>query len=103
MTQQRLLGRLLELVVTFAGKTTVNSLYGTRVAVLAGDFLFAQSSWYLANLDNLEVSCSSAPSALIAVCLHSTLKAAAVVLLVPQLAGKQFGAAILPSFELLHS
>jgi len=22
---------------------------------LAGDFLFAQSSWYLANLDNLEV------------------------------------------------
>lgn len=38
------------------GKTTVNSLYGTRVAVLAGDFLFAQSSWFLANLDNLEVS-----------------------------------------------
>jgi hypothetical protein len=38
-----------------AGKTTVNSLYGTRVAVLAGDFLFAQSSWFLANLDNLEV------------------------------------------------
>ncbi|KAK9807153.1 hypothetical protein WJX73_001026 [Symbiochloris irregularis] len=40
---------------TRRGKTTVNSLYGTRVAVLAGDFLFAQSSWYLANLDNLEV------------------------------------------------
>lgn len=37
------------------GKDTVNSLYGTRVAVLVGDFLFAQSSWYLANLDNLEV------------------------------------------------
>lgn len=37
------------------GKATVNSLYGTRVAVLAGDFLFAQSSWFLANLDNLEV------------------------------------------------
>lgn len=37
------------------GQTTVNSLYGTRVAVLAGDFLFAQSSWFLANLDNLEV------------------------------------------------
>jgi len=37
------------------GKTTVNSLYGTRVAVLVGDFLFAQSSWYLANLENLEV------------------------------------------------
>lgn len=38
-----------------AGKQTINSLYGTRVAVLAGDFLFAQSSWHLANLDNLEV------------------------------------------------
>ena len=38
-----------------AGKTTVNSLYGTRVAVLAGDYLFAQSSWHLAQLDNLEV------------------------------------------------
>jgi all-trans-nonaprenyl-diphosphate synthase len=34
---------------------TVNSLFGDRIAVLAGDFLFAQSSWYLANLDNLEV------------------------------------------------
>ena len=33
----------------------MNSLYGTRVAVLAGDFLFAQSSWFLANLNNLEV------------------------------------------------
>ncbi|EFJ51461.1 hypothetical protein VOLCADRAFT_57046 [Volvox carteri f. nagariensis] len=37
------------------GKKTINSMYGTRVAVLAGDFLFAQSSWFLANLDNLEV------------------------------------------------
>mmetsp|Transcript_2004 Transcript_2004/g.5908 ORF Transcript_2004/g.5908 Transcript_2004/m.5908 type:complete len:431 (+) Transcript_2004:217-1509(+) len=37
------------------GADTVNSLYGTRVAVLVGDFLFAQSSWFLANLDNLEV------------------------------------------------
>jgi all-trans-nonaprenyl-diphosphate synthase len=37
------------------GKQTVNSLFGTRVAVLAGDFLFAQSSWFLANLDNMEV------------------------------------------------
>ncbi|GFH31255.1 uncharacterized protein HaLaN_30259 [Haematococcus lacustris] len=37
------------------GKKTINSIYGTRVAVLAGDFLFAQSSWFLANLDNLEV------------------------------------------------
>jgi all-trans-nonaprenyl-diphosphate synthase len=33
---------------------TVNHLFGNRVAVLAGDFLFAQSSWYLANLDNLD-------------------------------------------------
>ena len=38
------------------GKTTVNSRYGTKVAVLAGDFLFAQSSYYLAHLDNLEAS-----------------------------------------------
>ena len=37
------------------GKETINSLYGTRVAVLAGDFLFAQSSWFLANLENIEV------------------------------------------------
>ena len=34
---------------------TVNSLFDNKIAVLAGDFLFAQSSWYLANLDNLEV------------------------------------------------
>ena len=34
---------------------TVNSLFGDKIAVLAGDFLFAQSSWYLANLNNLEV------------------------------------------------
>jgi hypothetical protein len=38
-----------------AGKETVNTLYGTRVAVLAGDYLFAQSSWLIANLENLEV------------------------------------------------
>lgn len=37
------------------GKSTVHSLYGTRVAVLAGDFLFAQASWFLANLENMEV------------------------------------------------
>lgn len=37
------------------GVPTVHSLFGNGVAVLAGDFLFAQSSWYLANLDNLEV------------------------------------------------
>ena len=39
-----------------AGKMTVNTRFGTKVAVLAGDFLFAQSSWFLANLDNLEVT-----------------------------------------------
>lgn len=37
------------------GKETINSKYGTRLAVLTGDFLFAQSSWFLANLDDLEV------------------------------------------------
>ncbi|KVH93124.1 Polyprenyl synthetase [Cynara cardunculus var. scolymus] len=37
------------------GQETVHQIYGTRVAVLAGDFMFAQSSWYLANLENLEV------------------------------------------------
>jgi all-trans-nonaprenyl-diphosphate synthase len=37
------------------GIPTVNSDFGNRIAVLAGDFLFAQASWYLANLDNLEV------------------------------------------------
>lgn len=40
------------------GKKTVNTLYGTRVAVLAGDFLFAQASWLIANLENLEVCAS---------------------------------------------
>ncbi|MBA0574008.1 hypothetical protein Golob_001249, partial [Gossypium lobatum] len=45
------------LVLTFNsnGRETVHQLYGTRVAILAGDFMFAQSSWYLANLENLEV------------------------------------------------
>ncbi|MFN5855663.1 MAG: solanesyl diphosphate synthase [Pseudanabaenaceae cyanobacterium] len=37
------------------GIPTVNTSFGNRIAVLAGDFLFAQASWYLANLDNLEV------------------------------------------------
>ncbi|KAL5975381.1 Solanesyl diphosphate synthase 3, chloroplastic/mitochondrial [Asimina triloba] len=37
------------------GKATIHQLYGTRVAVLAGDFMFAQSSWYLANLENIQV------------------------------------------------
>ncbi|MEM9806696.1 MAG: solanesyl diphosphate synthase [Cyanobacteria bacterium P01_D01_bin.56] len=37
------------------GVPTVHSSFNNRVAVLAGDFLFAQSSWHLANLDNLTV------------------------------------------------
>jgi all-trans-nonaprenyl-diphosphate synthase len=37
------------------GATTVNYEFGNRIAIQAGDFLFAQASWYLANLDNLEV------------------------------------------------
>lgn len=40
---------------TRRGAPTVHSRFGNKVAILAGDFLFAQSSWYLANLDNLEV------------------------------------------------
>lgn len=40
---------------TRRGVPTVHSHFGNRVAILAGDFLFAQSSWYLANLDNLDV------------------------------------------------
>jgi len=34
---------------------TVNALFGDKAAVLAGDFLFAKSSIYLARLRNLEV------------------------------------------------
>ena len=37
------------------GIPTVHASFSNRVAVLAGDYLFAQSSWYLANLDNLTV------------------------------------------------
>ncbi|MEO1394028.1 MAG: solanesyl diphosphate synthase [Cyanobacteria bacterium J06634_5] len=40
---------------TRRGAPTVHSRFGNKVAILAGDFLFAQSSWYLANLDNLGV------------------------------------------------
>lgn len=40
---------------TRRGVATVHSRFDARVAVLAGDFLFAQSSWHLANLDNLDV------------------------------------------------
>nr|AYR06463.1 prenyl transferase [Rhodogorgon sp.] len=37
------------------GVKTVHSAFSNKIAILAGDFLFAQSSWYLANLNNLEV------------------------------------------------
>nr|YP_010618903.1 Prenyl transferase [Deltalsia parasitica]WAX02916.1 Prenyl transferase [Deltalsia parasitica] len=37
------------------GMETVHTLFNNKIAVLAGDFLFAQSSWYLANLNNLDV------------------------------------------------
>jgi all-trans-nonaprenyl-diphosphate synthase len=37
------------------GLPAVHSRFGIQVAVLAGDFMFAQASWYLANLENLEV------------------------------------------------
>ncbi len=37
------------------GIPSVHSVFGNRVAIQAGDFLFAQASWYLANLDDLQV------------------------------------------------
>jgi all-trans-nonaprenyl-diphosphate synthase len=37
------------------GVPTVHSQFGNRIAIQAGDFLFAQASWYLADLDNLTV------------------------------------------------
>tara|TARA_Y100001968_G_scaffold64750_1_gene55473 strand:- start:2003 stop:2974 length:972 start_codon:yes stop_codon:yes gene_type:complete len=40
---------------TRRGVATVHNRFDHRVAVLAGDFLFAQASWHLANLENLEV------------------------------------------------
>jgi len=40
---------------TRRGIDTVHNKFNTKVAVLAGDFLFAQSSWYLANLNNIQV------------------------------------------------
>jgi all-trans-nonaprenyl-diphosphate synthase len=46
---------VVDTAATRRGVPTVHSLFDNRVAVLAGDFLFAQSSWYLANLDHLEV------------------------------------------------
>nr|QCI08382.1 Prenyl transferase [Ptilothamnion sphaericum] len=40
---------------TRRGLNTVHNIFNKKVAILAGDFLFAQSSWYLANLNNLSV------------------------------------------------
>nr|YP_009399321.1 prenyl transferase [Kapraunia schneideri]ARW68927.1 prenyl transferase [Kapraunia schneideri] len=40
---------------TRRGSNTIHNTFNNKIAVLAGDFLFAQSSWYLANLNNLEV------------------------------------------------
>lgn len=40
---------------TRRGIKSVHNQFNTKIAVLAGDFLFAQSSWYLANLKQLEV------------------------------------------------
>ncbi|AAQ00087.1 MULTISPECIES: solanesyl diphosphate synthase [Prochlorococcus] len=40
---------------TRRGVDTVHNRFDHKVAVLAGDFLFAQASWHLANLDNLDV------------------------------------------------
>ena len=40
---------------TRRGVETVHSRFDHRIAVLAGDFLFAQASWHLANLENLKV------------------------------------------------
>lgn len=68
-TQHRRLAEIIEMIHTASlihddvlddsgmrrGKETIHQLYGTRVAVLAGDFMFAQSSWFLANLENIEV------------------------------------------------
>nr|CRF40133.1 Prenyl transferase [Laurencia snackeyi] len=40
---------------TRRGMETVHNVFTNKIAVLAGDFLFAQSSWYLANLNNSDV------------------------------------------------
>lgn len=48
-----------------AGAPTVNKKFGTKVAVLVGDFLFAQSSWFLAQLDNLEVRLAPYPAVIV--------------------------------------
>nr|YP_009369967.1 prenyl transferase [Boldia erythrosiphon]ARO90655.1 prenyl transferase [Boldia erythrosiphon] len=40
---------------TRRGIKAVHTKFNNKIAVLAGDFLFAKSSWYLANLNQLEV------------------------------------------------
>nr|YP_010170979.1 prenyl transferase [Chondria tumulosa]QSD57120.1 prenyl transferase [Chondria tumulosa] len=40
---------------TRRGTETIHNVFSNKIAVLAGDFLFAQSSWYLANLNNSNV------------------------------------------------
>lgn len=45
---------LVKTLCEITGEETVHELFGTRVAVLAGDFVFTQASWYLAYLENLE-------------------------------------------------
>ena len=46
---------------TRRGVETVHSRFNTRVAVLAGEFLFAQASWHLANLDDVKVFQQACP------------------------------------------
>lgn len=57
-----------------AGAATVNSKFGTRTAVMLGDFFFAESSAMLAELANQEVRLLRAPASLSA--LQQSLSAA---------------------------
>nr|QCI04196.1 Prenyl transferase [Anotrichium furcellatum] len=40
---------------TRRGVDTVHNIFSNKIAILAGDFLFAKSSWYLANLNDVSV------------------------------------------------
>jgi all-trans-nonaprenyl-diphosphate synthase len=67
--QQRRLAEVIEMIHTASllhddvvddsdtrrGSASVHQTFGTGVAVLAGDYMFAQSSWYLACMENLTV------------------------------------------------
>nr|YP_010850445.1 Prenyl transferase [Lophurella caespitosa]WGH13143.1 Prenyl transferase [Lophurella caespitosa] len=69
LTEQKRLAEITEIIHTASlvhddivdncdtrrGINTVHNVFNNKIAVLAGDFLFAQSSWYLANLNNLNV------------------------------------------------